>query len=60
MIDFNGETAKAYQVNDKSPVVVVIDRGGVLRAVEKKPHGKDTFAGITEAIDKALESPPAK
>ena len=55
MIDFDGPTSTAYQVNDKSPVVVVIDRGGIVRAVEKDPYSKQTYAGITAAVDKALE-----
>ena len=53
MIDFDGATGKAYEVSSKYPVVVVIDKTGAIRAIEKT-YSKDAFKSITEAIDKAL------
>ena len=53
MIDFDGSTGKAYEVSSKYPVVVVIDKTGVLRSIEKT-YSKDAFKTVTEAIDKAL------
>jgi len=55
MIDFDGATGKAYEVSDKYPVVVVIDRGGVVRAIGKTAYTQDTLKPIAEAIDKALK-----
>jgi predicted transcriptional regulator len=53
VIDFEGSTGKAYEVSSKYPMVVVIDKTGVMRAIEKT-HSKDAFTRVTDAIDKAL------
>ena len=53
MIDFDGTTGKAYEVSSKYPVVVVIDRSGVIRVVEKT-YTPEAFKSVTEAVDKEL------
>jgi peroxiredoxin len=56
MIDFNGATARAYQVNDKHPVVVVIDKEGVVKHVEATAFDGDAFRATAKAIDAALSA----
>ena len=56
MLDFNGSTAKSYSVSDKHPVVVVIDRKGVVRSVEATDYTPAAYEATSAAIDKALES----
>lgn len=56
MLDFNGKTAKDYSVSDKHPVVVVIDRKGVVRSVEATEYTADAYKSTTTAIKKALDS----
>ena len=55
MLDFNGSVAKAYSVSDKYPVVTVIDKSGVVRAVQKSTFSQNGFTDITNAVDKALK-----
>lgn len=55
MLDFNGSTAKAYDVSSKVPVVAVIDQNAVVKAVQKNEYSADRFKSITNAIDAALK-----
>ena len=55
MVDFNGSTAKAYLVSSKHPVVVVIDKTGVVRAIEQTEYTDKAYKSISSAIDKALK-----
>lgn len=59
LIDFDGKTAKAYEVSDNYPVVVVIDKDSVIKDVQKTKFDKKSFGAVTSAIDKALQGPPA-
>lgn len=54
MLDFNGSTAKTYDVTSQHPVVVVIDKSGIARAVQKTKYTDAAFKTTTAAIDKAL------
>jgi predicted transcriptional regulator len=60
MIDFHGTIAKAYGVNSKYPVVVVIDKGSIVRAVQTGSYSDDTFRPISAAINTALGQALAK
>lgn len=51
MLDFNGETSKAYQVNSKFPVVVVIGKISIVKAVSKSEYSDSAFDSISDAID---------
>jgi hypothetical protein len=53
MVDFDGPTGSAYMVSSKYPVVVVIDKGGIVRALEKT-HTASAASAVNAAIDKAL------
>ena len=55
MLDFDGATARAYSVNSKYPVVVVIDKNGVVQSVQKSVFTNDAFSATTAAIDKSLK-----
>ncbi|MCE5322097.1 redoxin domain-containing protein [bacterium] len=55
MLDFNGSTAKAYDVSGKIPVVVVIDQNSVVKAVQKNEYSTDRFKSISNAVDAALK-----
>lgn len=54
MLDFNGSVGRAYGVTSNHPVVVVIDRTGVVRAVTKTAHNQQAFGQITKAVDAVL------
>lgn len=54
MLDFNGDTSKNYLVSDKYPVVVVIDKNGVVRALRQTDYSREVFEATIEVIDKAL------
>ena len=54
MLDFNGATAKAYLVSDKYPVVVVIDKTGIVRDIQKTTYNEPAYKSTTNAVDKAL------
>jgi peroxiredoxin len=56
MLDFNGATAKSYEVSDKYPVVVVIDKRGIVRSEQKTEYNTGAFKATTSAIDLALKS----
>lgn len=56
MLDFSGATAKAYEVSDKHPVVVVIDKDGIVRSVQATKYTDDAFDKACSAISKALRS----
>jgi predicted transcriptional regulator len=55
MLDFNGATAKSYDVSSKVPVVVVIDQKVNVKAVQKNEYNADRFKSISTAIDAALK-----
>ncbi len=54
MIDFNGDTGKAYDVSSQYPVVVVIDKSGNVSDIEKTEHNAKAYKATCAAIDKAL------
>ena len=56
LIDFKGDVAKAYTVTDKHPVVVVIDKEGVVRSVEATKYTDKAYQATTAAIDTALKT----
>lgn len=56
MLDWDGSTGKAYQVSDKYPVVVVIDKKGVVQAVQATNYTIQAYDVIVISIDKALKS----
>jgi predicted transcriptional regulator len=56
MLDFNGDTGKAYQVSDKYPVVMVIDKKGIVRDVEKANYTQNAFKSAASAIESALQA----
>ncbi|MEN6356314.1 MAG: redoxin domain-containing protein [Armatimonadota bacterium] len=55
MLDFNGSTAKAYDVSSKVPVVVVVDSNAVIKAIQKNEYNADRFKSISNAVDSALK-----
>ncbi len=55
MLDFNGATAKSYDVSSKVPVVVVIDKSSNIKALQKNDYSEDRFKSISNAIDAALK-----
>lgn len=55
MLDWNGNTCKDYQVSDKHPVVVVIDKKGVVQAVQAANYTEKAYDTIASSIDKALK-----
>lgn len=54
MLDFGGEVSKAYQVNSKSPVVVVIDKDWTVKAVSNSEYSDKSFNIIANAIDTSI------
>jgi hypothetical protein len=56
MLDFYGDTAKAYSVSSKHPVVTVIDKEGIIRSVQKSEFTKTGVTKTKSAIDKALKA----
>lgn len=54
MLDFNGSVGKAYGVASKYPVVVVIDKSGVIKAATKTTFNQQAFAQIVSAANSAL------
>ena len=54
MLDFKGSIGKAYQTNSKTPVVVVIDKNSVMKAVQSTHYNDGAFKTISSAIDSAL------
>lgn len=54
MIDFNGNTAKSYNVSSNYPVVVVIDKTGVVKSVQMTQYNDAAFKAVTTAIDNSL------
>ena len=55
MLDFSGSIGRAYGVTDKYPVVVVIDKTSMARAVVRGAYDQMSFDVVTKAVDKALE-----
>lgn len=55
MIDFDGSTGRAYMVSSRHPVVVVIDKSGIVREVERDGYSDQALRSVTEAVDKALK-----
>lgn len=56
MLDFHGNTGKAYEVSSDYPVVVVIDKSSVVRSVQKTNYTDQAFNSTTSAINAALKS----
>lgn len=54
MLDFSGATARAYMVNSKTAVVVVIDRTGVVRYLTSGAFSDESLKAARAAIDRAL------
>jgi hypothetical protein len=54
MLDFDGDTGKAYKVNGKNPVVVVIDKAGSIRTIASTTYSQKAFDGVMSAVSKAL------
>ncbi len=55
MLDFDGNISKQYGVSSKNPAAVVIDKNGIVRAVETS-YSAATFGNATSAIDAALKA----
>lgn len=55
MLDFGGSVGRAYEVSSKYPVVVVIDKSSVVKAIAKTAYGQASFDQITKAVDAALK-----
>ncbi len=56
MLDFDGTVGSAYEVSSHYPVIVVIDRQGIVRGIQRTAFTKEAFAAAREAIDTALKS----
>lgn len=56
MLDFSGKIGRAYDVSSKRPVVVVIGRTGIVKAVTKTTYDQQAFGQITKAVDSALQA----
>ncbi len=54
LLDFEGGVGAAYEVSSRYPVIVVIDRHGVVRGIQKSVLTKEALAAAREAIDAAL------
>lgn len=54
MLDFNSRTAKSYGVSEKHPVVVVIDKASIVRAIQSGPYSQESFDKITAVVSKML------
>lgn len=55
MLDFSGAIGVAYEVSSRYPVIVVIDRQGVVRGIHKTTFTREAFAGAREAVEAALK-----
>lgn len=55
LLDFSGAIGAAYEVSSRYPVIVVIDRQGMVRGIYKTTFTRDAFAGAREAIEAALK-----
>lgn len=56
LLDFSGTIGAAYEVSTRYPVVVVIDRQGIVRGVYKTAFTGDGFALARETIEIALRT----
>ncbi|MGH2349772.1 MAG: peroxiredoxin family protein [bacterium] len=56
LLDFDGTVGGAYEASSRSPVIVVIDRQGTVRGIQKTPFTREAFAAVREAIDTALKT----
>ncbi|HEV8354460.1 MAG TPA: hypothetical protein VGR24_09760 [bacterium] len=56
LLDFEGSVGAAYEVSSRYPVIVIIDRRGVIRGIQKSVVTKEALARAREAIDAAIES----
>lgn len=54
ILDFSGRVGRAYGVSSKYPVVVALDRAGIVRAVTGTTYSQQAFSQITGAVDAAL------
>lgn len=56
LLDFTGRIGTAYEVSSRYPVVVVIDRRGVIRGIQKSVWTPKALAGARSAVDAALRN----
>jgi len=56
MLDFSGTISKAYLVSSKHAGVVVIDRSGTVRYIERDSFTKERLTALKAAIDKLLST----
>jgi hypothetical protein len=56
MLDFHGDTAKAYEAVSKYPVVTVIGKSGAIGDVERTNYTPSAFKSVTDAIDAGLKA----
>lgn len=56
LLDFSGAVGAAYEVSSRYPVIVVIDRQGMVQGIYKTTFTREAFAGAREAIEAALKA----
>jgi predicted transcriptional regulator len=56
LLDFDGMVGAAYEASSRYPVIVVIDRQGVVRGIQRSTFTREAFAAVREAIDAALKT----
>ena len=56
MLDFKGSVSKLYLVNSENPVVVVIDKNGIVKDIEKAEYSDSAYKKCTNAINKAIKA----
>jgi predicted transcriptional regulator len=55
MLDFKGDTGKAYEVSDNYPVVVCVDRKSQVRSAQKALWNQNAWKVTINSIDAALK-----
>ena len=60
MLDWNGKMGKAYQVSDKRPVVVVINKNGVMQTIQATNFTTQAYDTVISTIDKSLKDNSAE
>lgn len=54
LLDFAGTVGAAYEVSSRYPVIVVIDRAGVIRGVYRTVFTREAFTAAHDAVESAL------
>lgn len=54
ILDFGGSVGRTYGANSKVPVVVVIDKGGIVRGIARTTYNSVAYANIVKPADAAL------